>query len=136
MGDGAKTLRIAALSVVHSTAEYCAPVWCRSAHIRLIDSVLNDALRMVTGCLRPIPTDNLPILAGIQQPGLHRQVTIFLLVNRNILDYEHLLHDLLVRPFDGRQDKLKSRSPFVPAARKLSDNALFMLVSRQTLLGT
>ena len=49
--SGAKTLRIAALSLVYSTAEYCAPVWCRSAHTRLIDSVLNNALRIVTGCL-------------------------------------------------------------------------------------
>ena len=31
-GAGAKTLRIATLSLVYSTAEYCAPVWCRSAH--------------------------------------------------------------------------------------------------------
>ena len=28
-GAGAKTLRTAALSLVYSTAEYCAPVWCR-----------------------------------------------------------------------------------------------------------
>jgi len=48
---------------VHSTAKYCAPVWCRSAHTRLIDPVINDALRIVTGCLRPTPADNLPILA-------------------------------------------------------------------------
>ena len=41
-GAGAKTLRIATLSMAYSTAEYCAPVWCRSAHTRLIDSVLND----------------------------------------------------------------------------------------------
>ena len=54
---GAKTLRIATLSLVYSAAEYCAPVWCRSTHTRLIDSVLNDALRIVTGCLRPIPTE-------------------------------------------------------------------------------
>ena len=47
-GAGAKILRIAALSLVFSTAEYCAPVWCRSAHTCLIDSVLNDALRIVT----------------------------------------------------------------------------------------
>ena len=39
-GAGAKTLRIATLSLVYSTAEYCAPVWCRSAHTCLIDSVL------------------------------------------------------------------------------------------------
>ena len=32
LGAGAKTLRIATLSLVHSTAEYCAPVWCRSEH--------------------------------------------------------------------------------------------------------
>ena len=37
-GAGAKTLHIAALSLVYSTAEYCAPVWCRSAHTCLIDS--------------------------------------------------------------------------------------------------
>ena len=50
-GAGAKTLRIATLSLVYSAAEYCAPVWCRSAHTRLIDSILNDALRIVTGCV-------------------------------------------------------------------------------------
>ena len=63
---GPKTLRIAALSLVCSTAEYFAPVWCCSAHTRLIDSILNNVLRIVTGCLRPTPTDQLPILSGIQ----------------------------------------------------------------------
>jgi len=29
---GATTLRTATLALVHSTAKYCAPVWCRSAH--------------------------------------------------------------------------------------------------------
>ena len=51
-GAEAKALRTVALSLVYSTAEYCPPVWCRSAHTRLIDSVLNDALRIVTGCLQ------------------------------------------------------------------------------------
>ena len=50
-GTGAKTLRIASLSLVYSAAEYCSPVWCRSAHTRLINSVLNGALRIVTGCV-------------------------------------------------------------------------------------
>ena len=71
-GAGAKTLRIATLSLVYSTAEYCAPIWCRSAHTRLIDSVLNDALRIVTGCLRPTPTDHLPILSGIEPAELRQ----------------------------------------------------------------
>jgi len=59
-GGGAKMLRIATLALVHSTAEYCAPVWCRSAHTRLINPAINDALRIVTGCLRPTPADNVP----------------------------------------------------------------------------
>ena len=54
-GAGATTLRIATLALMHSTAEYCAPVWCCSAHTRLIDPAINDALRIVTGCLRPTP---------------------------------------------------------------------------------
>ena len=68
-----KTLCIATLSLVYSTAEYCAPVWCRSAHTRLIDSVLNDVLHMVTGCLRPTPTDHLPVLSSIQPAELRRR---------------------------------------------------------------
>ena len=72
-GAGAKTLRTAALSLIYSTAEYCAPAWCRNAHTRLIDSVLDDALRIVTGCLRPTRTDNLPVLSVIQPAELRRQ---------------------------------------------------------------
>ena len=51
---GAKTLRVATLSLVHSTAEYCAPVWCHTAYTYLINSVLNDALHIVNGCLCPL----------------------------------------------------------------------------------
>jgi len=63
-GAGATTLRTTTLALVHSTAMYCAPVWWRSEHTRLIDPPNNDALRVVTGCLRPTPSDNLVILTG------------------------------------------------------------------------
>ena len=63
----------AALALVYSTSEYCAPAWSRSAHTHLIDKPINEALRIVTGCLRPTPVDNLPILAGIQPAGLRRK---------------------------------------------------------------
>jgi len=58
-GAGATTLRTANLALVHSTAEYCAPVWCHSDYTRLTDPATNDALQTVTGCLRPTP-------AGVQ----------------------------------------------------------------------
>ena len=48
-GAGFETLRTVFLSLIYSTAEYCAPGWCLNTHTRLIDSVLNDALRIVTG---------------------------------------------------------------------------------------
>ena len=118
-GAGAKTLRTATLSLVYSTAEYCAPVWCRSTHTRLIDSVLNDALRIVTGCLRPTPTDYLAVLAGIQPAGLRRLGATLSLAYRGSLDPDHILYELLARSPDGYRERLKSRRPFVPAARKL-----------------
>ena len=102
-GAGAKTLRIATLSLVYSTAEYCAPVWCRSAHTRLIDSVLNDALRIVTGCLRPTPTDHLPVLSGIQPAELRRLGATLSLAYRGSLDPDHILHGLLSGSSDTGQ---------------------------------
>ena len=57
-GAGATTLQITTVALVHSTAEYCAPVWCRSPHSRLIDPAINDALQIVIGRLRSAPTDN------------------------------------------------------------------------------
>ena len=121
-GVGAKTLCIATLSLVYSTMENCAPVWCRSAHTRLIDSVLNDALPIVTGCLRRTPTDHLPVLSGIQ-PAEHRRMGATLsLVHRGSLDPDHILHSLLSGSSDTRQVRLRSRRPVVPTARNLLDN--------------
>ena len=121
MGCCAKTLRIATLSLVYSAAEYCAPVWCRSAHIRLIDSVLNDALRIVTGCLRPTLTDYLPVLSGIQPAELHRMGATLSLAHRGSLDPNHILYGLLSGYSDTRQVRLRFRRP-EPAARNLLDN--------------
>ena len=118
-GAGAKTLRTAALSLVYSTAEHCASVWCRSAHTCLIDSVLNDALCIVTGCLRPTPTDYLPVLAGIQPAELRRFGATLSLAYRGSLDPGHILYELLAGSTHGYRERLKSRRPFVPAARKL-----------------
>ena len=121
-GAGAKTLCIGSLSLVYSTAEYCAPVWCRSTHTSLIDSVLNDALRIVTGCLRPTPTDHLPVLSGIQPAELRPMGATLSLAYCGSLDPDHILYGLLSASSDTRQVRLKSRRPFVPAARNLLDN--------------
>ena len=56
-----------ALSLVYSTAEYCALAECCSVHTHLINSVLYDALGIVVGRLHLTPTDHLPVLSSIQQ---------------------------------------------------------------------
>ena len=121
-GAVAKTLRKAALFLVCVTAGYYAPVWCRSAHTRLIDSVLKDALRVVTSCLRPTPTDYLPILSGIRTAELCRLGATLSLVTRGTLDLDRILHDQLIGLTDLHQERLKSRRPFVPASWKQLNN--------------
>jgi len=117
-GAGATTLRIATLALVHSTAEYCAPVWCRSAHTCLIDPTINDALGNVTGCLRRTPADNLPTLTGIQPAELHR-IGATLSLARHAMEPGHLLYSVLTRPSSANARHLKSRHPFVPATQHL-----------------
>jgi len=122
-GAGATTLRTATLALVHSTAEYGAPVWYGSAHTRLIDLTINDALRIVTGCLRPTPVDNLPILAGIKPAELRRSGSTLSLA-RHAMEPDHLLHSALTRPSRANARRLKSQieTP-ICTRRKTSDNS-------------
>ena len=106
-GAGVKTLRISALSLVYSTAEYCAPVWCRSTHTRLINRIFNDALRIVSGCLRPTPTEDLPLLAGIQPANFLRLGATLSLANCAIHDSDHVLQGQLVGKQDAHQERLR-----------------------------
>ena len=121
-GAGAKTLCTAAFSLIYLTAEYCAPALCRSAHTRPIDKVLNDALSIATGCLRSTPTENLPVLSGIQPAELRRQGATLSLANRSSLGPGRILYGKLTEPQDASKERLKSRHPFDPASRKLLHN--------------
>ena len=105
-GAGAKTLRIATLSLVYLRAEYCAPIWCRSAHTRLIVSVLKEAVRIVTECLRPTPTDYLPILSGIQPAELRLMGATLSLANHGSLYPGHIFYSFLIGSSDARQERL------------------------------
>ena len=112
----------AALSLIYSTAEHCAPAWCCSVHTHLIDRVLNDALRIVTGCLRPTPMNNRPVLLGIQSTELCRQGATLSLAKRSCLDPAHILHGQPTEPHAVSKEKLKSRYSCAPVAQKLLHN--------------
>jgi len=51
----ANTLRSSALVLCYSAAEYCAPVWSRSAHTSRVDVQLNSTMRLISGTLRSTP---------------------------------------------------------------------------------
>ena len=65
-GADAKISLVDALYLAYSTAELWVPLCCHRTHICLIDNVLHDAFFIATGCLRPTPTDHLPIQTSSQ----------------------------------------------------------------------
>ena len=71
-GASATTLLCSALGLVYSTAEYCAPVWINSPHVKRIDVKLNDTMRMISGTIRSTPIQWLPVLSHIPPPHLRR----------------------------------------------------------------
>ena len=100
-------------TLVYSSADYCTPAWCSSVHVRLLNPAINDALPIVSGCLRPTLVDKRPVLVGIQPAELGCKGAIISLARR-ATQTGHLLHSALTCPPHGNARHLKSRHPFVP----------------------
>lgn len=50
-------------------------VWGRSTHVKKIDTALNEACRIVTGCLKDTPIEKVYLLAGIASPSIRRLIS-------------------------------------------------------------
>lgn len=72
-GASQQVLRTSALALCYSAGEYCAPVWMRSPHVKLVDTKLRETMRIVSGCLKSTPTQWLPTMSAIPPPALRRQ---------------------------------------------------------------
>ena len=59
---------ITALTLSYSVAEYAAPNWARSPHAQKLNTELNSACRVVTGCLKPTNVEDVHLLAGNAPP--------------------------------------------------------------------
>ena len=92
-GASAKTLRISTQALVFPAAEYCAPVWSRSPHAKKVDVVINSSLRTISGCLKPTPVFQLPVLAGITPAGLRRKAATLALARKAVKHDWHILND-------------------------------------------
>jgi len=117
-GASFKALRTSCLALAFAPAEYCAPVWCRSAHTKHIDVPLNESMRVITGCLRSTPSF-LPILSGIT-PSETRSSASCLRLYTKALNPKHRLHETLyLKPTPKR---LRSKKPLRYSVELLSIN--------------
>ena len=110
------------LFLVYSTAEYCAPVWCRSAYTRLrqcLERRLAHSHWMLASHSNGPPICTLRHLVSWASPTGSDTLLGSPWID---LDPDHILYVLLSGFSDTRQVRLRSRRPFVPAARNLLDN--------------
>ena len=117
-GASPHTLKSTALALCYSTAEYASPVWERSPHAKKMDPALNSTCRLITGCLRPTPTENLYTLAGIAPPDIRRTVASMRERQRQTNDKRHPLFGH-VPP----TSRLKSRESFTHSVTPLEASA-------------
>ena len=116
-GASAKTLRISTQAMVFPAAEYCAPVWSRSPHVRKVDVAIKSSLRTISGCLKPTPVFQLPVLAGIAPAGLRRKAATLALARKAVKHDWHILHDTTKN--EVPPCRLKSRKPYNKEAQEM-----------------
>ena len=115
-------LQTSTTALAFAPAEYCSPVWCRSAHRHRLDAALNNGLRLVSGCIRSTPTFMLPVVSGIMPPDIRRNKQCLALSRRAEADDQHALHNIVTASTPVRK-RLQSRHPFSEHAKQLTSDA-------------
>lgn len=109
-GCSAKTLRITTHSLIMSIADYCSPVWMNSCHVKLIDTQINVALRIICGAVQSTELEWLSVLSNIPPTNILRQESAIRECGKIRLNEELPIHgDIASAPIALR---LKSRKPF------------------------
>jgi len=109
-GASANTVWSSALALCYSAAEYCAPVWSRSAHTSQVDVQLKSTMRLISGTLHSTPLPWLPVLSNIELPALRRKAATDKLVEKIVkYDSRPIQPDILNPPL--LRVRLTSRKP-------------------------
>ena len=115
-------LQTSTTAFAFAPAEYCSPVWCRSANTHRLDAALNNGFRLVSGCIRSTPTSMLPVVSGIIPPDIRRNKQCLALARLAEADDQHTLHDTVTPSAPGRK-RLQSRHPFSEQSKQLTSDA-------------
>ena len=116
-GANAKTLRTTSLALCFSTAEYACSTWGRSSHAKKLDPALNNACRIITGCIKPTKTEMLYSISGIAPPAIRRATQAKKERCIQLTDERHPLHH-----HQPVQPRLKSRQSFANATSPLKED--------------
>ena len=110
-GASQSVLRISALSLCYSVAEYAAPVWMRSAHVPKVETQLNEVMRLISGTIRSTPLNWLPTMNNIAPPMVRRETSNQKSFNRIAsLPQRTPIVNILAQASDS--SRLISRRPF------------------------
>lgn len=113
-GANPNVLRTSALALCFSAGEYAAPVWKNSAHAKQVDVSLNEAVRIVTGTMKPTPLHKIYPIVGIAPPDVRRQVAAETERGKQINDTRHTLHQ-----YEPQLRRLKSRKSFMASTQEI-----------------
>lgn len=118
-GATGSCLRMSALALVYSTAEYCCSSWLNSVHVKKIDVLLNETMRLVTGTVASTPIEWLPALSNIAPPAIRRQTAL-------VREYRKVTNNPDIPLYDDILDppvpRLVSRKPPVVYAKRLIES--------------
>ena len=99
----------------------CSSMEQEQAHIPGRYQPERSHAHMDAGCLRPTPTEQLPVLAGIPPPDVRRKAATLAIALKSE-ETGHLLHKTMInaRGTDGESRRLTSRNPFAQQAALLT----------------
>jgi len=81
-GANQPVLKVSVLALCYSVAEYCAPVWERSARTNKVDIQLRIAMRIISGALKATPIQWLPTMTSIAPSHLRRKAATSIMHQR------------------------------------------------------
>ena len=85
--------------------------------MKKVDVAINSSLRTISGCLKPTPVFQLPVLAGIAPAGLRRKAATLALARKAVKHDWHILHDTTKN--EVPPCRLKSRKPYNKKAQEM-----------------
>jgi hypothetical protein len=101
LGSDFKRLQLSNQALIYSAAEYAYAVWNPTTTTQIVDTALNQAMRVISGAFQPATTALLPMIYGIAPPNKRR--------NHHVLKLSAMSHEpgAHIPPIDYKHQCIK-----------------------------